>query len=326
MILVVWHHIFQDYTNDSLPRYLLPIKYFFVEYGAYGVEIFFCLSGFIIFSMNNDENKRFHFWKFMRGRYTRLLPGIFILGLISIPILGIQQWVFSVLPSVTLIDPSIFNKITGIQNFSWFSNVMWTLFTEIRFYTIFALVFWFLRNKSINLRLFGLISIFLVTKIFILVTSNKFLETLFQLVFITKHSSYFILGMVLAFVYSKRSNRNLRSKLVPVSTLVLLLFFLENSISADESLKFAFLSPILIIFVLWRVDNPFVGRLSKYIGVPSYISYLTHLHFISILRLIGLNQNPPIELILLPFMIFVLSYVIHLKIEEPAIQYFRSKL
>lgn len=326
MILVVWHHIFQDYSNDSLPRYSLPIKYFFVEYGAYGVQIFFCLSGFIILSMNNDENKRFHFWKFMHGRYTRLLPGIFILGLISIPILGIEQWAFSVLPSATLIDPSIFNKITGVQNFSWFSNVMWTLFTEIRFYAIFGLFFWFLRNKSVNFRLFALISILLVTKIFLLVTNNKFLETLFQLVFITKDSSYFILGMLLAFVYSKRSNRSLRSNLVPVSTLVLLLFLLENSISANESLKFVILAPILMIFVLWRVDNPFIGKLSKYIGVPSYISYLTHLHFIFVFRLIGLNQNAPIELILLPFIIFVLSYVIHLKIEDPAIKYMRSKL
>ena len=326
MILVVWHHIFQDYSDDSLPRYSLPIKFFFVEYGAYGVQIFFCVSGFIILSMNNDENKRFYFWKFMRGRYTRLLPGIVILGLISIPILGVRKWLFSVLPSITLIDPSIFAKISGVQNFQWFSSVMWTLFVEARFYIIFAFVFWLLRSKSVNVRLIALVSILLIAKIFVLLNNDKFLETIIQLAFITDDSSYFILGIVLGFTYSKRGNGRRRSNLLAVLMLVLILFFLENSISASESLKFVLLAPFLMLLVLWRVDNPFIGKISKYIGVPSYIAYLTHLHFMVFFRLIGSGKNAAIELILLPVIIFAVCYVIHLKIEKPAIRYFRTKL
>jgi len=325
VILVIWHHLFQDYQDDSLPRYLLPIKFFFVEYGARGVQIFFCLSGFIIFSMNANKNKQFAFWSFMRSRYTRLLPGIILLGLISIPVLGLRKWVFSVFPSVTLIDPSIFNKIGRSENFSWFSNPMWSLFTEIRFYVIFAFVFWLLKRKSSFFRLIVLISILVISQVLTLSTEDKFLDTLCQLLFITEDSSYFILGMMLAFIDSRRSYPLSREHFAGILVAILLLIFLEIQTSFDESMKFALLAPSLTLLVLWKVEYPIVGKLAKYIGIPSYISYLTHLHFIFILRLIGLEQIALIELVLIPVIIFVLSYVINLKIEGPVIKFLRSK-
>ena len=325
VILVIWHHIFQDYSNVTLPRYLLPVRFFFIEYGASGVQIFFCLSGFIILMINIEEKQKFDFWKFLRSRYTRLVPGIIFLGAFSIPILGTRKWLFSVLPSITLIDPSIYNKISGVESFSWFSNVMWTLFSEIRFYVIFAFVFWIFKKKSINQRLIVLISILSIAKILVILTQSNFLETFFQLLLITNDSSYFILGMVLALVFNRRDNRRLRNKFTGVSVVILMSLFLEKYFVFQIDLEFAFLAPMLAILVLWKVENPLIQKVSKYIGEPSYISYLTHLHFIFIFRLIGFKQNPFLELFLLPVIIFALSYFVHLKIELPAIKFLRSK-
>lgn len=325
VILVIWHHIFQDYSNVSFPRFLLPVRFFFIEYGASGVQIFFCLSGFIILMINIDDKQKFHFWKFMRSRYTRLVPGIIFLGAISIPILGTRKWLYSVFPSITLIDPSIYNKIAGVENFSWFSNVMWTLFSEIRFYVIFAFVFWVFKKKSINQKLIVLISILLIAKILVILTQGNFLETYFQLFFITNDSSYFILGMALAFVYNRRDDRRQRNDLAWVSVVILVLYFLEKNFLSQVNMEFVFLAPMLAILVLWKVENPLIEKVSKYIGAPSYISYLTHLHFIFIFRLMGFKHDPFIELILLPAIIFALSYFVHLKIELPAIKFLRSK-
>ena len=317
--------MFQQFSNQSLPKFVGPVKWFFLNYGMSGVQIFFLLSGFIILTLHINTNQNFRFWRFIASRYTRLLPGIFLLGIISIPILGIRQWFFSILPSVLIIDPSIFYKITGVENFSWFSTVMWTLFTEVRFYVIFGIVFTILRKKSLNLRLCVLLSILLVAKILFAVTQNILPGKILNLFFITNDSSYFIFGMILAIVYNWKVEEFTRMIIVMLLAVYLALSLIDSTILVSESNRVFFLLPLMAIFVLWEMNNPVIEKVAKYIGTPSYISYLIHLHLLSFYKLIGFNQNALIELLILPTSILALSYAIHLKIELPAIKYLRSK-
>jgi len=191
------------------------------------------------------------------------LPGIFLLGIISIPILGIKQWLFSILPSVLIIDPSIFYNITGVGNFSWFSTVMWTLFTEVRFYVIFGIVFTFLKKRSLKFKVCTLASILLIAKIIFAVTQNILPGKILNLFFITTDSSYFIFGMILAIVYNRRSSGIQHGDIVMLLGVYFTLSFIERSVLASENNQVFFLLPLIAIFVLWQMKNPISEKIAN---------------------------------------------------------------
>ncbi|MGB0165236.1 MAG: acyltransferase family protein [Luteibaculum sp.] len=122
------------------------------NYGHYGVEVFFTISGFVIVkNLNESSYSLSHFWKYFKKRLIRLEPpylvSLFCLLLVSAVIIEYKGQAWSEFPDLTNILLHIGYLIPvqisphSLEGYNWLSPVYWTLGIEFQFYIIMALVF-----------------------------------------------------------------------------------------------------------------------------------------------------------------------------------------
>jgi len=321
VLLVIWHHFFEMTSTNSENFILRCISQFFIIFGASGVQIFFILSGFIIFRQASTRSDQFRFQDFMFERYTRLWPGIFLVGISAIPLLELKRWAFCILPSITLLHPLLFNKALDAMGFFWFSDVMWTLFSEIRFYVLFAIVFSLLRNCSFHTKAKVLIIFFMVGKFLAHLPLGESIHNIAEMITLSRDSTYFGLGLALAIISEEETRRIvIRFKLVIViSFAVIIEMFTVNPVFEF----YYFVIPLTVLAVNVKVSNKLLKRFAKYVGTPSYISYLLHLNTFYLTEIYVGYKSATFYLIILPFLIIVLSYFLHRNFELPAIRHLR---
>ena len=122
---------------------------FFIRYGNFGVMLFFSISGFVITLTLDSSRSLIHFYS---KRFSRLFPTMLIcstLTYIASLVLPIPPALtaYNFLPSLTFLDPRLFNFIFRTTQFEWMDGVYWSLFTEIRFYLIVSLVYFYCKNN-----------------------------------------------------------------------------------------------------------------------------------------------------------------------------------
>lgn len=128
--------VFHAYVNDPahLPfgdRFnVLPLRL-----GWQGVELFFLISGFVIFMTLEKCSSLAQFaWR----RWARLFPAMLV---VSALIFSVEQrHLKDLIPGITFVSPSLINSVTGIQTES-LSGVFWSLYVEVTFYVIFGTLY-----------------------------------------------------------------------------------------------------------------------------------------------------------------------------------------
>ena len=120
------------------PKNVFLEKLFF--HGDLGVNLFFLISGFVIF---NSLNRSLNFLIFIKKRYFRLFPSMLFASLLFF-FLFPQQDILNLVPGLTFVDPRIIHLITGI-NTKEISPLFWTLFIEFKFYYIAGLAYFFFK-------------------------------------------------------------------------------------------------------------------------------------------------------------------------------------
>jgi peptidoglycan/LPS O-acetylase OafA/YrhL len=121
---------------DATPTRTFPFLHGPAGYGWLGVELFFLISGFVIAMSAWDRDAP----TFLRSRLVRLYPAYWVAVLITAA--AVRFW-----PVVT--QPTSFSDIllnlTMLQtplNARSVDGVYWTLWSEARFYLLFALLVW----------------------------------------------------------------------------------------------------------------------------------------------------------------------------------------
>mgnify|MGYP003609638691 FL=1 len=117
IILVVLFHAFARWPNLT-PYGDEYAGFFITQYGWVGVELFFIISGFVIFM---TLEKSSNIMVFMYKRWLRLFPAMLIASVfiyITAPFFyerpaGQPTWL-SLIPGLTFINPSIFKLILKI--------------------------------------------------------------------------------------------------------------------------------------------------------------------------------------------------------------------
>lgn len=138
--------------------------------GWLGVQLFFCISGYVIYmSLQKSDN----FVEFLVRRYTRLAPAM-LMG--SLLIYVSAQFIperpggavdlIDFLPSLTFIDPQLLSKILGVS-VKPLDGVFWSLFVEVKFYIFVAVAFFLLKDRQLN----SLFLVYLIWLIFNLLIS-----------------------------------------------------------------------------------------------------------------------------------------------------------
>jgi hypothetical protein len=161
---VVTFHLYAHWDSEipwaSHPEF--PI----FQYGSFGVELFFLISGFVIhLTLENTQNLQ----TFILKRWLRLFPAM-ILGSTIVYAssfylperpMGALHWADLLLAWVFM-DAQIVNQFQTALVFNNVEASFWSLFVEIKFYLLFG--FFYFANKETALR--NLIGLFLLAFIF----------------------------------------------------------------------------------------------------------------------------------------------------------------
>jgi len=124
------------------------------DYGYYGVNVFFAISGLLICSRLLDEERvdgYIHFWRFYVRRFFRILPPavlyLLVIGLlakVSVLALSRKEWLEALLFCRNY--KNIFG-LTRIGEVGWYTEHFWSLSLEEQFYLILPLILFLTAKK-----------------------------------------------------------------------------------------------------------------------------------------------------------------------------------
>lgn len=323
-LLVVAHHVPQYLRTHGFPT----IPQF--EVGAFGVDIFFAISGFVMFFASKSEE--ITSIKFLRDRAIRILPLYWIITLT----LGLTSWlipsIFSTFTSsVETIAKSIFFVPTYGEKglIRPILSMGWTLYYEIFFYIITA-IFLYASYLKFNRALIAATAIAassLIVLTFTENTNNSALQLLAPI------SIEFLFGTLIGFAteVALRSDgvtpRHVLKCLftIPFAGYLLITSIPENiNINVDRLLFWGI--PGALILISFISLEPLFNKLNQKfpsfstIGDASYAIYLVHGISFSlsgkIIKSLGVNSTIS-SAIPLFFGALTLGILTHIHVEKP---------
>jgi peptidoglycan/LPS O-acetylase OafA/YrhL len=287
----------------------------FFSYGHYGVNLFFMISGFVIF-MTLDRTR--NALDFVVSRFSRLYPaywaGIFItFGLVNT--LGLPNKEATLLEA--LVNLTMFQEFLHVKHVD---NVYWTLQVEVLFYLT-MLVFFSIRLLD---RIEPILWAWLGIRLAYLVTPLLFERDLPYLIgkmLIQAHIPYFTLGIV--FFRIRQASSPSLSHIGLIAAALLLINF------GDSLLSFFVASAFTLIFWLF-----IRGRLSVltwepfvFLGTISYSFYLLHenVGWAFIRRIEQQGWNSDLAILASILITISLASTVTFLIEKPAMANIRAR-
>lgn len=271
ILMVVGLHYFAHIDHvprSEFYRYQSPL-----QFGYFGVELFFIISGYVIF-MTLDKTP--NFLRFMVQRWIRLFPAMLVATLFIWTLShylpyrpgGIPRFI-DLLPGLTLLGASFVSGITGIAT-NGLERGFWSLYVEFRFYAMFGFLFFVLGRVRSFFALTALSALLLaaieLSVIFDGGTAEK-IESLCGKMLIGTYLPWFLFGMY-AYLYRFKKHR----WLPPVLVLNALAYNTESIGTMVMTLTLPGL--VFLLFTVERVQVIFRGRLLMFFGAISYPLYL----------------------------------------------------
>ena len=346
ILAVMSYHYLYRFSPPLLEKNYYPYQYepSIFQYGFFGVQLFFIISGFVISQTLQKTNT---LKAFAVKRLIRLWPALILCSTITFLVVALmdqrQQFPFfhsrtilDFLPSWTFIPPVFWNAILNSDRIAYVDGVYWSLFAEVVFY-IFAGIIFFLKPRAFLQNWLGAT---LFVTIIRLVTSpkNSFLfpndiSLVFSMIYdlyLELHFSYWVyfsLGIFFYHLYSK--NIPHRSAFVMMAMLV----GLEIYFIGDNTLRILLLAVIVLFLILvYRESWLSFLRLKGvvWIGLVSYPLYLLHENIgIILINRVGDITNY-IGAVYLPVVIAIVmvigSSLIFKFYERPIASYLKAKI
>lgn len=291
ILLVVLLHAFSSrWPQLNNPASIADI--FFIKYGYLGVQLFFLISGYVIYmSLERSES----FADFAYRRWLRLFPAMLlatILFTLTWPIFypdrpAAAPSIFNALPGLLFVEPDWVSAVVGAK-VGKMEAVFWTLFVEVKFYAIFGLLYFTTKRNAIYiLASLFLFSFALKTLTFVNISFPGMQGMTFisdQLSF--KHFGWFAAGAFLYTYVKYNSKRMLGAALT--------LAFLSCATLGASNHKDVMLGGLIISTIFFasmlipRIAKLMANRILVFFGFISYPLYLIH---DSITVAIGLKFN-----------------------------------
>lgn len=278
-MVMLWH-FFGPASADILPygaRYAsVPI----LSSGWMGVELFFLISGFVIFM---TLEKSAGIADFLVRRWLRLFPAMLIataLLMAADKLMGMpgphgSANPIDIVPGLTFVDPAFWHAIVGVPVKS-LSGVFWTLYVEVAFYLVFSVLYF---RLGWRLAIAGLVLVEVALSILDAASDPR--VGLGRLIVPmlwcgVQYFGWFASGAL--FYKAKRENsRALLALAIAVGFLSVALFRSTFGLTVAEYLQ---LASVVILFAAAQIFEVLQKLLSRptllFMGLISYPLYLVH--------------------------------------------------
>ena len=296
-----------------------------VKYNYLAVNLFFMISGFVIL-MTAQSNS---IVKFAKSRIVRLYPALWICC--TLTFLTISHLMAG---KIATSWPRYFANLTMLNGFVGIGGIdgpYWSLYVEIKFYLLIALLI-----VSGHLQR---IEVFLAGWLVIAIINYRYPSAVIDYIFIPKYASYFIAGC--SFFLIRQSGGKLLSYALLVCSFFVGLMY-DADVLIDKSLWYQFhfsvVALILIllafyafflfmIFTSGRWIRPSWAKIFAVGGAVSYPLYLLHMGIgMSVINILYPYMQPLVVLGVTIVGIVLLSWLVHQLGERPLANWLREQL
>lgn len=303
--------------------------------GFIGVDIFFVISGFLIFGIIDGEiaQAKFSIFKFYERRCRRILPALYLVIAGTLPFVAawtfpfeLHEYLRSIQAAVTFRSNFFFSKNT--EYFSPLSDEKpllhtWSLSVEEQFYLVFPLVVFLLwklcRQHRHTVIIAGALLMFLITETTVLFGDRNPSKLFFS----TPYRSFELLFGTAAFVLRQRMGEKGVGALSLLGLFILFLSF--AGLSEDYPFPSHFtLAPVIGTALILLFGSPAtwpckaLGHPSiSFIGKLSYGAYLWHVPLIAILKTRSIDPPSVLVTTLVALASFPLAYLSWRFVETP---------
>lgn len=308
-------------NNFDILRLILSVLVFFAHWNtltsqdssnslfhlsSFAVEMFFIVSGFLIFwSFDADQNKKhFYIKRFFRifplYAFLILLQTLFFIGFSDGSFIQIVKYFISNLFFLNFLSPSVATTLTDLQ-VNAINGSLWTLKNEVVFYAIVPFIFMFYKKWG------GVFLVILYSLSVIYMFGVDYLGISKLLVQFPAQLRLFLVGIMLYLLFDKLKAKNIY--LLAILSLVLIVLFQEYSYF--KYTLYPFCVGFMMIYLVYFVKN------IKINFDFSYSFYILHFPVIQFALYFGLNPvNPIVSFLVLFGVILVLSYFSEIYIEK----------
>ena len=311
--------------------------------GYIGVDIFFVISGYLITSLMLEEleiNKNFSFLGFYERRCRRILPVLFFIILVFLPL----GWYYLIPPAFEDFSWSILSAVGFSSNFFFHHSGLeyagvsgmykpflhtWSLSVEEQYYIIFP-VFLYFTYKYFNKYLFQILALVFVTSfLFAEWGSKNYISATFY--FIHSRIWELLAGSMLAYLEIKKGSRSenkILNEFLPILGIIFIAIYIISFDDKNVAPSIKTLIPIIgtCLFIWFARKETLLGKIMSLklivgIGLISYSLYLWHYPIFAFSRIIEFTQGDVSKKLLLIFFTIILSIITYFFIESP----FRNK-
>ncbi len=321
--VVLYHYTIQyNKSYGHSPEVLISFPF-----GTYGIELFFMISGFVIF-MSLEKTQRGI--DFVVGRFSRLYPAYWVAVFLTFTIVTVANLPINQVDGNGLLKLTWFEALVNLTMLQGFFNVpnvdgaYWTLAVELSFYIIMFAIYKAKLLKHIDTIAIGWLLLLVVS----IVLEKQFaifldprITTFFLLgrPHLSVYANLFIVGMMFYKIYSEGYS----IKKYAIILGCLLVYKLQH-----YGWETAILIALIIIFhLMLRGKLAFINQKPLlFFGTISYTLYLVHQNIgyviIRALYEFGINPNTSIFIALVSS-IFLASTITFL-VERPMMRLIRE--
>lgn len=320
LMVVLFHYTFRGFIFNSTKLEFLMLGGIF-KYGYLGVDLFFMISGFVIYMSIEDSN----LLNFIKSRIVRLYPAFWFC--VSVTALVVYLWggrIFSIGLKQYLVNLTMLNGFFNIKNID---GVYWTLLVELKFYLIIGFALFFNKIKTNYMTSFVIIWLIVSYSQFIIDYDSHFVLKIIRELLIINYSSYFIAGIVLYKMY-KESQVLKFAPILVLCYILSIILALKQAVSLSVLLDTTFSGFVIISFLTVFYGAMFLmstNRLNYFnrslflkFGLLTYPLYLFHqnIGFI-IFNTFDTLINKYLLLIIVLVLMLIISFGINKYIEIP---------
>ena len=309
-VSVLLFHYLTRYDQMYPPRSDVPFGFF---NGAYGVQLFFVISGFVIF-MTLSRCKTAS--DFLVSRFSRLYPAYWAAALITFvvgsmwPLPDQHYTVMQLLINLTMLQ--------GFGNVPAIDGVYWSLGVELCFYAVMLVLF--LTGQLENTVRLSVVWLAAAAGTYLLADVGIDVPWKIQQVFVLRYAELFVAGIIFYELYMKGPSVGRVALLAACFSVHLI----DHGLESGERILVIF--ALVAIAVSGRVQVLCVRPL-VWLGTISYTLYLTH-SMIGFALIRSLTEHEVPSIVAVPITIIValtLASAMTYVIERPAMRAIRSR-